>query len=77
MISLRTNLKKIGITPPDPPFSYRSDFVSRPSSLREAIRSMDAPENWQETSNIHCEDCSWTDEGPSCNNSEGDSIHHD
>src|SRR4051812_7435883 len=59
MISLRENLPKIGI-PPGTPVSYRA-FASRPSSLSQAIRSMDAPQNWQQVSDLHYDE-NWTDE---------------
>jgi len=59
MISLREHLPKIGITP-GTLVSYKS-FISRPSSLRQAIRSMDAPQNWQQVSDIFRDDF-WTDE---------------
>lgn len=60
MISLRENLAKIGIGP-GTLFSYRNSFSSRPSSLREAIRSMNAPQYWQQVSDIPRDDF-WVDE---------------
>jgi len=60
MISLREKLPKIGINP-GTPVSYCNSFASRPTSLREAIRSMDAPQNWQQVSDIFRDDF-WTDE---------------
>jgi hypothetical protein len=60
MISLKENLKKIGL-PKGTIFSYKNDFASRPNSLRQAIISMDAPNNWVPTLDIHRDDY-WTDE---------------
>jgi hypothetical protein len=60
MISLKENLAKIGITS-GTPVSYHDSFASRPASLRQAIRSMDAPQNWQPVSDIFRDDF-WTDE---------------
>ena len=60
MISLREKLPGIGVHP-DTTVSYRNSFASRPASLREAIRSMDAPRNWQQVSDIFRDDF-WTDE---------------
>ena len=59
MLSLRQWLPKIGIWA-DMPFSYRS-FYSRPNSLRQAIRSMDAPQSWAQVSDVFRDDF-WTDE---------------
>jgi hypothetical protein len=59
MISLRQYLPRIGIYL-DMPFSYRS-FYSRPNSLRQAIRWMDAPQNWAQVSDVFRDDF-WTDE---------------
>jgi hypothetical protein len=59
MLSLRQWLPKIGIWA-DMPFSYRA-FYSRPPSLRQAIRSMDAPASWAQVSDIFRDDY-WTDE---------------
>lgn len=59
MLSLRENLTKIGILPGSP-FSYCS-FASRPSRFSQAIRSMDAPQNWQQVSDISLDEY-WTDE---------------
>jgi hypothetical protein len=60
MLSLRESLPNIGINL-GTPVSYRSSFASRPASLRQAIRSMDAPRNWQyvRTKNYYDED--WTE----------------
>lgn len=60
MISLREKLPKIGIHP-GTLVSYRNSFASRPASLREAIRSMDFPQNWQQVSDIPYDEF-WTDE---------------
>jgi len=59
MISLQDNLKKIGINP-GTSVSYKS-FFSRPASLREVIRSMDAPKQWEQVSDISRDEY-WTDE---------------
>jgi hypothetical protein len=59
MPSLREKLPNIGILP-DTPISYNK-FESRPNSLRQAIRSMDAPQNWEQVSDIFRDDF-WTDE---------------
>jgi hypothetical protein len=59
MISLRECLTKIGILK-HTPFSWNS-FVSRPTSMKEAIRSMDAPKSWQQVSDINLDE-DWTDE---------------
>ncbi len=60
MSSLKEKLPKIGIFP-GAPVSYRNSFVSRPSLLSQAIRSMDAPQNWQQVSDIFLDEY-WTDE---------------
>ncbi len=59
MISLGEHLPKIGIAK-GTLVSYKN-FSSRPPSLRQAIRSMDAPQNWQQVSDIFRDDF-WTDE---------------
>jgi hypothetical protein len=61
MVSYRDSLTKIGISR-ETPVSYKG-FSSRPQSLRQAIRSMDAPQEgtWQQVSDIP-RDESWTDE---------------
>ena len=61
MVSYRTALTKIGI-PETALVSYRG-FVSRPKSLRQAIKSMDAPttQQWSQVSDIFRDDF-WTDE---------------
>lgn len=60
MISLREHLPNIGIHP-STLVSYRKSFASRPVSLREAIRSMNFPQQWQQVSDIS-RDKFWTDE---------------
>jgi len=60
MRSLRENLPKIGI-PPGTSVSYRNSFASRPNSLSQAMRSMDAPANWLQVGDIFV-DAYWTDE---------------
>ena len=61
MVSYRASLKKIGI-PATAAVSYRG-FASRPPSLRQAIRSMDAPaaDSWSQVADIFRDD-DWTDE---------------
>lgn len=61
MISYRESLTKIGI-PKTASVSYQA-FVSRPNSLRQAIRSMSAPttQQWSQVSDIFRDD-DWTDE---------------
>jgi hypothetical protein len=61
MVSYRASLTKIGI-PITASVSYQS-FASRPKSLRQAIRSMNAPANnsWTQVSDIFRDDF-WTDE---------------
>jgi hypothetical protein len=61
VVSYRTALTKVGI-PTTALVSYRG-FVSRPESLRQAIRSMDAPtsQQWSQVSDIFRDDF-WTDE---------------
>jgi hypothetical protein len=61
MISYRQQLAKIGIGY-DEAVSYQA-FYSRPRSLRQAIRSMDAPagNSWKQVSDIFRDDF-WTDE---------------
>jgi len=61
IISYRQQLAKIGIGP-DEAVSYKA-FYSRPSSLRQAMRSMDAPPSrqWDQVSDIFRDDF-WTDE---------------
>lgn len=63
MISLKENLKKIGL-PKGTSFSYKTDFVSYPNSLRQAIRSMDAPKtsDWVENDNNKETKRAWTKE---------------
>lgn len=70
MISYKESLAKIGIT--SGPVSYLS-FYSRPKSLRQAIRSMDAPrrEDWQQVSDIHIDE-NWTEE---CQGVAWDGVH--
>ena len=63
MLSYRESLTKIGISR-ETTVSYQG-FSSRPQSLRQAIRSMDAPaaagRSWQQVSDDHL-DKYWTDE---------------
>ncbi|MGH9163817.1 MAG: hypothetical protein ACRD2X_28025 [Vicinamibacteraceae bacterium] len=61
MVSYRTGLAKVGITK-TAAVSYRA-FSSRPKSLRQAIRSMDAPttQQWSQVSDTFRDDY-WTDE---------------
>jgi hypothetical protein len=61
MVSYRASLTKIGI-PLTAAVSYRG-FASRPKSLRQAIRSMDAPaaNSWSQVADIFRDD-DWTDE---------------
>jgi hypothetical protein len=61
MVSYRTSLMKIGFTKSD--FVSYMGFASRPQSLRQAIRSMDAPtsKQWKQVSDIFRDD-GWTDE---------------
>jgi hypothetical protein len=63
-ISMRGGLKKIGepkLGKASPAFP--SGFCSAPRSLRQAVRSMDAPgpQDWAQVSDIFRDD-SWTDE---------------
>lgn len=61
MLSYRKQLAKIGI-PAFAAVSYK-DFYSRPRSLRQAMRAMDAParQDWQEVYSTFRDDF-WTDE---------------
>lgn len=64
MISLRQNLKKIGIYP-GTPIHYR-DFWLPPQSIRTLIRSLDAPGSWTETNPGTELDKDWTEEIQGC-----------
>jgi hypothetical protein len=62
MISYRSQLKKIGILP-GTPVSYRN-FISRPASFRQALRSMDAPatDSWTQVQDLNRAHQNWVDE---------------
>ncbi len=62
MISYRSQLQKIGYQP-GTAVSYRHSFASRPTSLRQAMRSMDAPQTkkWDQVADLERDEF-WTDE---------------
>jgi hypothetical protein len=81
MVSLREKLLNIGVSrdtpvsfmgklPVQPGECHPGNFASRPRSMRAAIRSMDAPQNWQKVNEVFRDEL-WTDEvqGVACDGS--------